>query len=119
MNRNKKRKYMELIGKAIEDELNQECLIIFFGSILADKFNRTSDIDIAVFCKDGLPDRKYLEILSTIDTLPILREVDLVNLNTTTNVKLIEKIINKGQIWKNSKEAWKGLENHLKSLKKS
>ena len=104
--------------EAIESVVGNDCVIIFFGSILTDKFSRISDIDVAVFCKDGISDRKYLEILDRIDKLPILREVDLINLNTTTNAELIEEITSKGQVWKSSKEAWRDLENRLKSLKK-
>ncbi len=118
MNKDKKREYMKLIGKTVEKVVGNDCVIIFFGSILTDKFNRTSDIDVAIYCKDGLSNVKYLKILDEIDKLPILREVDLINLNTAMNAKLIEEIVNKGQVWKSSKEAWRDLENHLKSLKK-
>ncbi len=114
----KRTKYMELIAETIESAVGNNCVIIFFGSILTDKFNRTSDIDVAVFGKDGLSDRKYLEILDRIDKLPILREVDLINLNTTKNAELMEEIISKGQVWKSSEEAWRDLENLLKSLKR-
>ena len=115
---NNRTKYMELIAEVTESVVGNNCVIIFFGSILTDKFNRTSDIDVAVFCKDGMSDRKYLEILDRIDKLPILREVDLINLNTTRNAELMEEIISKGQIWKSSEEAWRDLENRLKSLKR-
>ena len=113
-----KAKYMEMIAEAIESTICDDCVIIFFGSILTNKFDRTSDIDVAIYCKDGLPNVEYLKILDEIDKLPILREVDLINLNTAMNAKLIEEIVNKGQVWKSSKEAWRDLENHLKSLKK-
>ena len=96
MNKDKKREYIELIGKAVKEVVGNDCVIIFFGSILTNKFDRTSDIDVAVYCKDGLSNVDYLKILDEIDKLPILREVDLINLNTTMNAKLIEEIVNKG-----------------------
>jgi len=42
--------YMELVANAIDKVLKKKCIIIFFGSILTDRFGRTSDIDVAVYC---------------------------------------------------------------------
>jgi predicted nucleotidyltransferase len=109
---------MALIGGAISNVLKDNCLVIFYGSLLTDRFSRTSDIDVAVYCKDGLDSVEYLKIMDEIEKLPILREVDLVNLDSVRDADLFENILKKGKIWKNSKELLKDLENRLKSLKK-
>ncbi len=114
-----KDEYMALVGGAISNVLKDNCLIIFYGSLLTDRFSRTSDLDVAVYCKDDLDSLKYLKIMDEIEKLPILREVDLVNLYSIRDVSLLENILEKGKIWKNSSALLKDLENRLESLKKS
>ncbi|WP_457623713.1 nucleotidyltransferase domain-containing protein [Persephonella sp.] len=109
---------MNMIGREILDVVGDRCLIIFFGSILTDKFSRTSDIDVALYCKDGLSSKEYLQILEKIENLPILRKVDLVDIKRINNIELIENIL-KGKVWKNIPELLKDLKKHTESLKRS
>ncbi|WP_096999764.1 nucleotidyltransferase domain-containing protein [Persephonella hydrogeniphila] len=111
--------YISLIGKAIEEATGGNCLIIFFGSIVDERFNRTSDIDVAIFCKEEISATDFLKIKDKIDKLPVLREVDLIDLRKTNNVELIQNILEKGKIWKNIPELLRDLKNHLQNLKKS
>jgi len=113
-----KEDYMNMIARAIQNVVGDKCLIIFFGSILTDKFGRTSDIDVALYCKDELSSKEYLEILEQIENLPILREIDLVDIKKVNNVELIENIL-KGKIWKNIPELLKDLKKHIENLKRS
>ena len=59
------RRYLELVGKAIEKALDRECLVVFFSSILRQDFGRGSDIDVTISClrnppQEGSPfQRKY------------------------------------------------------------
>ena len=110
--------YMELVANAIDKVLKKKCIIIFFGSILTDRFGRTSDIDVAVYCGKALSDRDYLEILEEIERLPILREVDLVDIYRIKDVRFLESILTRGKMWRNIPELSKDLERHLESLRK-
>ena len=114
-----RKEYMNLIGNAIERTVGKNCLIIFFGSIVDERFSKISDIDVAVFCKKKLSAVDILRIRDAVDKLPILRDVDIVDLNSVKNVELIEDILEKGMIWKNIPELLKDLKNHLKNLKRS
>ena len=113
-----KEDYIKLIGNAIEKATNGKCLIIFFGSILDDRFNRTSDIDVAIYCKEAISPHEFLKIEDKIEKLPILREVDIIDLNRIENIELIQNIM-KGKLWKNIPELLKDLKNHMQNLKKS
>ncbi|WP_457640403.1 nucleotidyltransferase domain-containing protein [Persephonella sp.] len=112
-----KEDYMNLIASAIENVMEDRCLIIFFGSILTDRFSRVSDIDVAVYCKDDISSKEYLEILENIENLPILKEVDIIDIKKTNNIQLIENIL-KGKVWKNIPELMKDLKRHTENLKK-
>ncbi len=106
--------YINFIGNTIEKVLNDSCLIIFFGSILDERFNRSSDIDVAVYCRKKLSAEEIVKIQDDIDKLPILREVEIIDLRGVKDVKFIENVM-KGRLWKNIPELWRDLENHLKS----
>jgi predicted nucleotidyltransferase len=109
--------YINLIGNAIENVTGEECLIIFFGSILDEKrFNRTSDIDVAIYCKGKLTSKEYLNIMERLEQLPILRQVDLIDLKTIENTELLKNIVERGRIWRNIPELVRDLKRLLKSL---
>ena len=112
-----KKEYMDMIGKAVERATNGRCIIIFFGSIVGERFSRTSDIDVAVYCGRKLSSYEILKIKEEINKLPILREVDLVDVGSITDIKFIESIM-KGKIWKSIPELLKNLKKHLQSLEK-
>ena len=113
----KKEKYINLIGKAIEKALSQECLIIFFGSILEDRFNKTSDIDVAVFCKRDLTTKDWFKLEEILEKIPTLRDIDVVDIRKVKNVNFLENIL-KGKIWKSSPDLLKDLKKHVENLKK-
>ena len=103
--------YIHLIGKAVENALKNECLIIFFGSILTDKFSRTSDIDVGVYCGRPLTAKEYVNILNELEKAPILRDVDLIDLAEVKNEEFLSNVLDRGKVWKSSEEL-------LESLKK-
>ncbi|WP_293443852.1 nucleotidyltransferase domain-containing protein [Persephonella sp.] len=112
-----RKEYMDMIGKAVERATKGRCIIIFFGSIVDERFSRTSDIDVAVYCGRKLSSGEILKIKEEINKLPILREVDLVDVGSITDIKFIDNII-KGKIWKSTPELLKDLKKRLQSLKK-
>ena len=110
--------YVRLIGKAIENALKKDCLIIFFGSILTDRFSRTSDIDVGVYCGEPLTSKEYVNILDELEKIPILRDVDVVDLATVENEEFLSSVLNRGKVWKSSEELLRSLKKRLESLKK-
>lgn len=105
-----KEEYMEMVGSALNKVLNNSCIIIFFGSILDERFSRTSDIDVGIYCGRKLSGEEYTKILDEIDRLPILREVDIIDIYQIKNKDFLKNIL-KGKVWKNIPELWKNLEN--------
>jgi len=110
--------YKKLIGEAIEKVFKKECLIIFFGSINTDRFSRVSDIDVAIYSKEPVGSCEIVKITEEIEKLPILREVDIVDVRKIKDYRFLEKIVNEGTVWKNMPELMKDLKRLLKSLKK-
>ncbi|ADY74006.1 DNA polymerase beta domain protein region [Desulfurobacterium thermolithotrophum DSM 11699] len=107
--------YMKIVGRAIEKAVNKSCLIIFFGSILTDKFSRTSDIDVGVFCGAPLTPKEYVSVLEEIEKAPILREVDLVDLAKVDDERFLSSILERGKIWKSSRDlfqSWRDLKEN-------
>jgi len=113
----KRKTYMNLIGNAIEKTLKKECVIVFFGSILDDRFNRSSDIDVAIFCKDKLSAKEIVELKENFEKIPTLRDIDLVDIRNIKSIDFLENVL-EGIIWKNSLELLKDLKKHVESLKK-
>ena len=112
-----KEEYIELIGRALEGALPPNSLIIFFGSILTDRFSRTSDVDVAVY-SPGLSDYEFLKLYDAVEELPILREVDIVNLETVRNPELLRKVLEEGLFWKRDEKLVRGLGERLKNLER-
>lgn len=103
-----------MVGRALERVLPENSLIIFFGSILSDRFSRTSDIDVAVY-SPGLSDLDFLKLYDAVEELPILREVDIVNLERVRDRKFLKKVLEEGLFWKSLEELVRGLRELLKS----
>ncbi|RUM42209.1 MAG: hypothetical protein DSY34_02330 [Desulfurobacterium sp.] len=110
--------YMEIVGEAIEEAIKRNCLIIFFGSILTDRFSRTSDIDVGVFCGAPLTSKEYINVLEEIEKAPVLREVDLIDLARIEDAQFLSSVLERGKIWKSSEELLQSLKERLKSLRK-
>jgi len=110
--------YVEIVGKAIERAINKDCVIIFFGSILTDKFSRTSDIDVGVFCGAPLTPKEYVNVLEEIEKAPILREVDLVDLAKVNDEKFLSSVLERGKVWKSSRELFQNLKKRLENLRR-
>lgn len=109
--------YITMIGQTLEKELPEDCVIIFFGSVLTDRFNRTSDIDVAVFCKEEISPLRFTQLQEKLENLPMLRDIDLVDIRKQKNIQFLQNIL-KGKVWKSSPEAWKSLREHIESLGK-
>jgi len=62
-----------------------------FGSRATGRARRTSDIDLAISAPDASA-TEWSELVEAIDQSPIIFEFDLVRPETTTNVRLLEKI---------------------------
>lgn len=110
---------MELIGKAIEKHLTEESLIIFYGSLVKGGFGRTSDIDVALFSKEGLSAKALHEIELSLEEISLLRTIEVVDLGRTKNPLFIEEVLSEGVIWKSSREALSALKRRIQSLRKS
>ncbi len=112
-----KEDYIKLVGRALEGALPENSLIIFFGSVLTDRFSRTSDIDVAVY-SPGLSDSDFLKLYDALEELPILREVDIVNLETVKNPEFLRRVLEEGLFWKRREELVRDLRGRLESLRK-
>ena len=109
-----------MVGEAISEALGEsDCLIIFFGSVARGQMSRTSDIDVGIYCKDGLNPKLYLRIIDSIEELPILREVEVVDLKEVKDPSFLANILEEGKIWKGSPDLLKDLKERLESLRKS
>ena len=88
------------------------------GSVADSNLRRTSDIDVALYCREGLSSIEYLQILDEIERLPILRDVDLVNLCEIKDRDFLKNILERGKVWKGSKELLEDLKRRIKNLEK-
>jgi len=109
--------YIELIGRALEGALHENSLIIFFGSVLTDRFSQTSDIDVAIY-SPGLSNSDFLKLYDALEELPILRKVDIVNLGTVKDPEFLRKVLEEGFFWKRREELVRDLKERLESLKR-
>ncbi len=113
----KRERYMNLIGEAVKKAVGEECVIIFFGSVLTDRFSRTSDIDVALLCNSKLTARDLIKIEEEFEKLPILRNIDLVDIRSVKSSSLLQNIL-EGKIWKSSPELLRDLEELSTSLER-
>jgi len=112
--------YMDMIGEAISEVLKgEDCLVIFFGSVVRGDLRRTSDIDVGLYCREGLDPKLYLRIMDRIEDLPMLRKVDLIDLSAVKDPDFLENALEEGVVWKGSSDLLKDLKRHLESLRKS
>jgi predicted nucleotidyltransferase len=109
---------LSLIGIAIEEVLQKDCLVVFYGSVLSERFSRSSDVDVGIFCKDQIEGKEYMRLLSRLEELPLLRDVELIDLWRVKSAEFLDKIIQEGYFWKSSKELMTLLRRRLEDLKK-
>jgi len=105
----------EAIGKVLKD---RDCLVIFFGSVARGDMGRTSDIDVGVYCEKELDSGTYFAILDEIEKLPMLRDVDLVDLAKVGDAEFLESVLTEGRVWIESPGLLKSLKKRLESLRK-
>jgi len=105
-------KYMKIIGKAIEKVL-KDPVIIFFGSLVEGGFSeKLSDIDVAIYVGRPLTPEEYWELLTEFEDLPIFKKIDLIDLAEVKNKAFLNNILEKGILWRGSKESLKNLKRH-------
>jgi len=112
-------RYKRLIKKAVNKVFSKDILVILFGSLARGEFDRQSDIDIGIYIGAEISGKKYLEISAQLERLPILREIDLVDLAKVKDASFLEQIIKEGTIWISSERLLKDLKRRLESMKKS
>lgn len=91
----------------------------FLGSLIKGGFSRLSDVDVAVFCREPLSGRTYMRILEALESLPLLREVDIIDLWRVSSADFLEKVLKEGLIWRSSEELMKTLKERLEGLRRS
>jgi len=91
----------------IKNILKKEKDVLFgyvFGSFCSKNFHNKSDIDIALyFSKTKNNTDTYLQIIHILEK-NLKREIDLTILNSAKNIYLLDEIINKGIVVKDSSE---------------
>ena len=112
--------YMDMVGGAILEALKgEECLIVFFGTLVKGRFDRCSDIDVGVYCGRELTSEEYARIMEKLEELPILRDVDLVDLGRIKDPDFLGDVIEGGMIWRGSEGLLRSLKKHLESMRRS
>ena len=112
-------RYKRLIKKAVNKVFSKDILVILFGSLARGEFDRQSDIDIGIYTGTDISGKKYLEISAQLERLPILREIDLVDLAKVKDASFLEQVIKEGKIWISSERLLKDLKGRLEGMKKS
>ena len=100
-----------------------EYLFYIFGSFAKNTVDIASDIDLAVYSKEGATASLMAQVKEELENrVPTLRDIDLINLNEEgINQKLLENIVTEGLIWKkgrNSNALLRSLRKRLKNSKK-
>jgi hypothetical protein len=58
-------------------------------------------------------------VLEEIEKAPILREVDLVDLAKVNDEKFLSSVLERGKVWKSSRELFQNLKKRLENLNRS
>jgi len=82
---------INIIKKYIDVEL-----IYLFGSVITNRFNGESDIDIAIWSKEDILPKKFMELKFEL-IKKMGREIDLINLKNTSLI-LTKEVIFKGRL---------------------
>lgn len=103
------KRYMFLVGKALEEAF-PEADIIFFGSLIEGGFSfRLSDIDVGIYMGRPLTDREYWKLQKVLEDIPLLRPIEVVDLASVKDPQFLKNILEKGRLWKGSPERLKNL----------
>ncbi|GEM_PF-945152 len=112
--------YMEMISRALEKVLkDKDYVLIFFGSAAERKLKRTSDIDVAIYLGERIDPFTYAKIMEAVEELPMLRDIDLVDLAEVKDLSFLKEILEGGLIWKSSKDLLESLRRRLEDMRKS
>ena len=72
------------IAQMIKARVTPEYKVILFGSWAKGNALPTSDIDIGILGKHKLPFETYVEIKNAVETIPTLRTIDVVDLQSVS-----------------------------------
>ncbi|MDQ7038434.1 MAG: nucleotidyltransferase domain-containing protein [Aquificota bacterium] len=112
--------YMDMVGRAIVEALGgADCIVVFFGTVVGGSFDRCSDIDVGVFCGRELTPEEYGRVLDRLEELPILREVDLVDLARVNDREFLKAVVEGGKVWKGSEGLLRSLKERLRDTRRS
>jgi len=92
---------IDLVKKVLQQDSNVEFAYIF-GSYVDKTFTQRSDVDVAIYFKNYTFD-KHLELSFKISKVT-LKDTDLTVLNKAKNLYLLEDIISKGVLLKDSEK---------------
>ncbi|MBI5022601.1 MAG: nucleotidyltransferase domain-containing protein [Candidatus Magasanikbacteria bacterium] len=79
----KKELILKQIKKKIRNELPLDYKILLFGSWARGDALKTSDLDIGILGKKKIPWSIMVKILESVEKIPTLRKIDIVDLNAT------------------------------------
>lgn len=96
-------------------KLNGVLSIYLFGSGVTNEFNRLSDVDLAVLCKDKIPTDLIWEIRSELENI-VLRDVDLVDLRSTSLLHQMQVIYKGEKLYNKEAKATDLFEQHATEL---
>ena len=103
--------------------LGDDYLLIAFGSLARGKYDKSSDIDLAVYRNKTISTKLIFEIREELERkVHTLKDIDLINLTEKEiNLGLLKNILEEGTQWqkaKNSKELLGNLKKRLVNIKK-
>lgn len=98
--------------------LGNDYLLIVFGSLARGKYDKSSDIDLAVYSKKHIPTKIIVEIKEELErNVHTLKDIDVINLTEKEiGVDLLKNILEEGTTWQKAKNSEGLLENLKKRL---
>ena len=110
-----KERYRELIVPLVKRRFPGEVLLVLHGSLARGDRVRSSDIDLAIYKGRPLSAREWLQFTRDLEELPILREIDLIDLAEVEDLALLKKILETGEVWIESRDLLESLKERLES----
>jgi predicted nucleotidyltransferase len=84
----------------LESLIDEDVMIILFGSAARGDAHRFSDIDIGILPKNNYNKKKLILLKEQLDNMNIPYTIDLVDISKVS-VGFREKVLTEGIIWKN------------------